>query len=207
VNYIGRAWALAGQNSAVFCKFFCYFHIPSLTENLEEVESFAIILKFSPTRTNQDICIHEYHCDSICATAYVLIEEHSEIRESQLIAIRDHLRDHHRPAQCTRCWDILDDEVALDFHKDRLEPRCPDLSSVFELREGIDKNKWDPVEKALRTPKLKKQNNMNRKSDFEKWMDVWEILFPANLYPNLPRPEHPCRCMTSNFIVLFSHWN
>jgi len=77
---------------------------------------------------------------------------------------------------------------------------------LFELREGIDENKWDMVEKALRTPKLKRQGAFIRKSDFEKWLDVWKILFPADLYPDLPEPQHPCKCVIPSCTVLYSNF-
>lgn len=99
----------------------------------------------------------------------------------------EHLQDHHRPAQCTRCWELLNDRVALESHMDKLEPRCIDQSSSIHLREGIDENSWELVARALRTPKPKRDH----KTDKEKWLEMWAILFPAKLYPLLPVPKHP----------------
>jgi hypothetical protein len=83
-------------------------------------------------------------------------------------------------------------------------PRCDDFSLLISYREGIDPDKWESVEKALKTPKSK---NQKKKSPFEKWMDVWDIIFPATDYPNVPRPQHPCKYTALIYTALCSRWN
>jgi hypothetical protein len=124
----------------------------------------------------------------------------------KLTTFREHLRDHHLLAQCSRCWKIFDSQNEFDSHREGQGPECPDLSSMFWKREGVDPEKWGMIDEAFRTPKLKKQGNITRKSDFEKWMDVWNILFPKEVYPSLPRPTHPCMCIIPLFTTLYSYF-
>jgi hypothetical protein len=35
---------------------------------------------------------------------------------------------------------------------------------------------------------LKRKKGQNVKSDFEKWFEIWDLLFP-----NTARPAHPCK--------------
>lgn len=106
---------------------------------------------------------------------------------------RDHLQDTHRPAQCQRCWEILDSAEELSDHMLKMEPRCDDRSEFKEQKEGIDDLSWPNVVEALRTTKSANGDRGPKKNDKEKWLDMWKIVFPPNLYPEDRVPTHPCK--------------
>lgn len=74
-----------------------------------------------------------------------------------------------------------------------MEPRCEDHFEFKERKEGIDDVSWPKVEAALRTSNPDAKSESAEESDSDKWMDMWMILFPPDMYPNDPVPEHPCK--------------
>lgn len=96
------------------------------------------------------------------------------------------MKNIHRPVQCLRCWEIVDNLAELSFHTDKMEPRCPDRSDSGTKKEGIDNMTWPKVQAILSTPRRSKTNHDPVKSDKDKWMAMWEYIFP-----HIPKPDHP----------------
>ncbi len=73
-----------------------------------------------------------------------------------------------------------------------MEPRCEDRTHLVHEKEGITDIEWSKIQAALAIPRLKKSKQVLRKSDWDRWFEVWKIIFPQGSYPNLPIPSHPC---------------
>jgi hypothetical protein len=59
-----------------------------------------------------------------------------------------------------------------------------------ELKEGIDNQQWEMIERILRIRKAKTETGKTQlqEDDIAKWFAIWRILFP-----HIPEPSNPCR--------------
>ncbi len=99
-----------------------------------------------------------------------------------LTLFREHLKSHHKPAQCQRCHRIFEDVTQLTEHYQRAEI-C--VQNGIELKEGIDDCQLQRIEVLLK--KSKKEPTRQIEDEVEKWFEIWEAVFP-----NTPRPPNSC---------------
>jgi hypothetical protein len=59
---------------------------------------------------------------------------------------------------------------------------CRDMPE--SLKEGIDDDQWKNIAKLLKVERGTKK----KKSDHEKWLEMWDIIFHG-----LDRPDSPCK--------------
>ncbi|KUJ19001.1 uncharacterized protein LY89DRAFT_509611 [Mollisia scopiformis] len=100
---------------------------------------------------------------------------HPSIPPNALRRITDHFKN-HLLSQCDRCYAIFRDARALVEHR---QP-CEKQSST--LKEGIDDGQWDRIKEIV------KKSTRKGRQEFEKWYDIWEVLFPG-----ITPPATPCK--------------
>ncbi|KAF8863096.1 hypothetical protein BDZ45DRAFT_148462 [Acephala macrosclerotiorum] len=100
---------------------------------------------------------------------------HNDLRRR----LKDHFKN-HRLTQYDRCYNDFGNGRALVEHHQSLD-LCERQHS--SLKEGIDDGEWERISNIL----YKKTDK--GKSDFEKWFDIWKILFPGIDPPQTPWNE------------------
>ncbi|CZR59947.1 uncharacterized protein PAC_09842 [Phialocephala subalpina] len=88
--------------------------------------------------------------------------------------LKDHLNHSHRLAQCDRCYSDFGSSIALVEHR-QLPNECEKRPALF--KEGMDDRQWDRICYIMYT---------KGRSDFDKWFDIWKILFPDTPPPQTP---------------------
>lgn len=96
---------------------------------------------------------------------------------------RDHFEGVHLISQCNRCYTIFENSGELVEHQ-QLSEVCEKKPST--LKEGIDIGQWEKIVKIL------KKTTQKGRQAFDKWYDIWDVLFPGT-----PRPQTPCKQSTS----------
>jgi hypothetical protein len=69
--------------------------------------------------------------------------------------------------------------VALEIHRQLVAP-CERKENI--LKEGISDSQWAKLEKKKNSKQSKEVSRV------DKWWEMWDILFP-----DVPRPETPCK--------------
>jgi hypothetical protein len=110
-----------------------------------------------------------------------------------LTPFREHLKSHHKPPQCERCYRIFEDVTQRTEHHKRAEI-C--VQNGVELKEGIDDGQWQRIEALLK--KSKKEPTREIKDQVEKWFEIWEVVFP-----NTPRPQDPCEFLGLDILQMY----
>ncbi len=90
----------------------------------------------------------------------------------------------HRPSQCERCYTIFQDRDELKDHRQAESP-CNIQPDV--IKEGIDDSQWAKIE-PLFNVRRKLSPSQKEQNDYDKWFEIWDILFP-----NVSRPLNPCK--------------
>lgn len=72
---------------------------------------------------------------------------------------------------------------ALVAHQRQSLDTCKLECRSSNLKEGIDAGEWERIEQILR-----KKRGGKGKSDYEKWFEIWQVLFPKTA-----RPDTPCK--------------
>jgi len=75
------------------------------------------------------------------------------------------------------------DVLELERHR-QLDERCPRNSP--EMKEGISEVQWANMDEKRLNKKGKSSNLEEPKSDVERWMDIWRVLFPELTPPTTP---------------------
>jgi hypothetical protein len=91
---------------------------------------------------------------------------------------RDHFKN-HRIAQCERCFTIFDSKADLVSHRGQ-EQMCS--KGDPSLKEGINDGEWEKIEELV------KARAHPGRQDYDKWYDIWAILFPE-----ISPPSTPCK--------------
>ncbi|CZR55762.1 uncharacterized protein PAC_05650 [Phialocephala subalpina] len=97
---------------------------------------------------------------------------HNDLRRR----LKDHFKN-HRLSQCDRCYIEFKNDRDLVAHRQLPDP-CDIQPST--LKEGIDDGQWEKIVSTLR------KNTDKGKSEFERWFEVWKILFPDTPPPQTP---------------------
>ena len=97
-----------------------------------------------------------------------------------LIRDRDHFKN-HRIAQCERCYTIFDSKAELVSHRGE-EQMCN--KGDPSLKEGINDGEWEKIEQLV------KARAHPGRQDYDKWYDIWGILFPETQPPLTPCKRH-----------------
>ncbi len=88
----------------------------------------------------------------------------------------------HSPVQCDRCYRVFSGtnrtRCMSDLRNHR-QQRVPCERGNPALQEGVSEVQWRMMERHNR-----KKNQEKHK--FEKWYEIWDILFP-----DAPKPETP----------------
>lgn len=132
-------------------------------------------------------CIHP-RIPSIRRIKYDLIPVNSGIYI--LIRERDHFKN-HRIAQCERCYTIFDSKAELVSHRGE-EQMCN--KGDPSLKEGINDGEWEKIEQLV------KARAHPGRQDYDKWYDIWGILFPETQPPLTPCKRHsiPLQSITTD---------
>ena len=75
--------------------------------------------------------------------------------------------------------------LELERHR-QLDERCPRNS--LEMKEGMSEGQWANLSEKRSNKKGKSSTAEEPKSEVERWMDMWRVLFP-----NLAPPATPCK--------------
>ena len=81
------------------------------------------------------------------------------------------------PIRCTRCYTTFPTETALEGHSRQVEP-C-------QIRPGLDRPEGFNKDQEKR---LKNRRGVAGKSEEEKWIAIFRILFPDDLENTIPSP-------------------
>lgn len=92
---------------------------------------------------------------------------------------REHLYRCHVTVSCERCFAPFKSHSELVAHK-RQATSCRRMAPESSTSEGVLCN--------AKMNELKSRKNLSRHNDREKWMRIWNILFPDS-----PPPESPCQ--------------
>jgi hypothetical protein len=105
---------------------------------------------------------------------------------------REHLKRKHYPVQCGRCFQTFtgpDRAVLLVALQNHSRHDTPCTLRDPSLKEGISDDQWTLLDKKK---SVRKDQEF---SSVEKWYEIWAILFPE-----LSKPETPCKQTGSPFI-------
>lgn len=106
--------------------------------------------------------------------------------EIEVNVYREHIKRKHYPVQCDRCYEIFpgSDRAAgirvLEHHRQSVNV-CERKDS--SLKEGISEAQCADLDKKKNAKKIPSI------SKIEKYMEIWDILFPG-----VERPKTPCKC-------------
>lgn len=83
----------------------------------------------------------------------------------------------HRTFDCEKCFREFDTAELLSQHQ-KVDLCQSETTPPAPKRDGIDPQQWAQVQTIMR---------IRSKTDVEKWMGIWKIIFP-----HLPSPGNPC---------------
>jgi hypothetical protein len=70
----------------------------------------------------------------------------------------------------------------------------PCLMESFDKQEGINKDQAEKISKILKVPRSPSDDRVIL-SDYEKWFEVWKILFPHR-----DPPSNPCKLQRGSWV-------
>jgi len=107
--------------------------------------------------------------------------------------IREHLRRKHYPVQCNRCcliFKVIKEDRATaitELKKHQRRDEVCQKSPESEI-EGLSDDHWLKLDQTRQGKKGKLSSAELPKSEVDKWMDIWKILFPE-----ISPPATPCK--------------
>jgi hypothetical protein len=103
---------------------------------------------------------------------------------------REHLlRVHTLCLRCRRCWISFDDQYALEEHYIATE-RCRETTCPFDISEHLDARQLNLLKQ--------RQKQEPRKSEEEKWRDIYRIIYPNEDDIEIPEPCEYLRLQSDN---------
>lgn len=93
----------------------------------------------------------------------------------RIVDVRQHLRRHHPPVRCLRCFASFTSKGERDDHI--RQNSC--VAGRSDITSDMPKDVWDMI--ALRGQSERGNNDGERR-----WYNIWEILFPDDPHPESP---------------------
>jgi len=102
---------------------------------------------------------------------------------------REHLYRRHQRFKCNRCYKLFKEHKELEKHQ-RSKTPCPlrEVEPPMDPSEGFT----EAQSKLLKSRKQGKRADVNKKTEVERWYDMYCILFCLD--PTSPElPSSPCK--------------